>query len=176
MRRDHRWLVLLGTSILLWFIIGEVNHHLARWNLSLYVGGLMLTFGLLYFPRKTGLLHALFLGLWMDAASPQPFGLSMVLFALAHLTFFHFKQKLPTEETVTAVSFALLLNAGIFLFLTLWHLTGVPDFAGYALKAATDFLLSQILILLIAPWYLALQNEILHYCGIFLEREQRMVE
>lgn len=176
MRRDYRWLILFATSALLWLILGEVNHVLAGWNLWLYGGGLLLTYGILHFPRRSGLTHSLFLGLWVDAASPQPFGLSMVLFVLAHLIFFRLKQKFPPEETYTQVSFALLVNAFLFFLLTLWHLPGVLQVSTFAMKAATDFLLSQIMVLVIASWFFALQTEVLHRFGIFLETEQRPVE
>ena len=156
-----RSLVLAATLLLLGFLNGQVNHYLAPLQVSLYLGGLLVTYAALHFGRRSGVLTMILGGMLADSALPIPFGTHVMLFTLAFLIIHRVRERIPVEERSVQVMVALFANLGIFLCLSLWRMGVQPSPAATWLRHLVDLALSQIAIVVIGPWFLALQSRAL---------------
>jgi len=159
-------------GIILWALVSQVNHYLAPFNLSLFVAGLFVTFPALRLPYREGSWALVLLGLFLDTPAPVPFGLQASLFLLAQAILFNIRHRLAREETLVAIAVALLTNLGIFLALTLSLSTRGPVSRELGLTLVINLVASQLAIIFLGPWYIALQERALTLCGISLRREQ----
>lgn len=166
-------LVLCACGALLWTIFGQVNHYLSDWHISLFVGGLLVTFPALRLPYRDGWKIAVLLGLWCDTGAPVRFGLHAVMFMAAHTFIFHLRGRFPREEAFLGTVVALIANAAIFIVLTGALITRHP--APFAALPALllDLFLSELFVAVTAAWFFALQEHALEFAGLSLRREQR---
>jgi rod shape-determining protein MreD len=158
-------LALLACAAVLWAILNQVNHHAAPWALTFSVAGLFVTLPALRLSLRTGLACALLAGLWLDAASPLPFGRHALLLGLAFCFVHRLRDRLPRTETVVAVVVALFVNLALFVALAFLDLGSLPDPAAGGLRLLADLLLSQLLTVLVGPWFFALQTASLRLVG-----------
>lgn len=156
-RYDPRWLIVLFANLLLWWLTGMANDYLATFSVHLYLGGLFVVYAALQVERRQGLIAILLTGLMFDAVEPVPFGTSMLLFGLVHATLLYGRQRLPRDGVIFGTIVALFSN--LFLFIALsFLLVGANPRPGEAwLRLFVDLIASQLVIVLIAPWFLALQ-------------------
>jgi rod shape-determining protein MreD len=164
------WLIVFGTTLLLWSLVGQLNHYLAPCGAFLSVGGLLVTFAALRLDLRRGLTATILIALAVDAVEPVPqfdrhliYGPNLLLFTAAHVLAFHLRTRFPRDETLFGLVTALLANLGIFLGLSFIYIElGAHPVAGTAwLRLFADLGWSQLFILLVAPWYLALQKRAL---------------
>lgn len=167
-RTDYRWLIVFGSNLLLLWLCGLANHYLAHFSflwiehctISLYLGGLLVTYAALRLDPRHGWLSTLLTGLAVDSYSALPFGTSLALFGTIHAVLLNGRQRFPREELVFAMVVALLAN--LFLFITITFLTiGASPRPGVAwTRILFDLLASQILIVLLTGWFMSFQNSI----------------
>lgn len=158
----RRFAVQFATLVLLWTIVAQLNHALAPWRLYLWIGGLFITYGALNLPLRCGLLASFFAGLQCDAASGLTLGWHGFLFAAGHAALFHLRDRLPREEVVGRVVIALLLNLALFLLFSFAQIARTSDIGGSWPRLICDLLSSQIFLVLVAPWFFALQEAAQH--------------
>jgi rod shape-determining protein MreD len=110
----------------------------------------------------------------VDSVEPVPFGTSVVLFGLVHATLLYGRQRLPREGAIFGTIVALFAN--LFLFIALsFLLIGANPRPGEAwLRLFVDLLASQVVILVIAPWFLALQARTMELAQIHPETGRRL--
>ena len=156
-RYDPRWLIVTLANLLLWWLTGLANHYVAGFAVYFYLGGLLVTYAALRLDAKHGLITTMLTGLMVDAMEPVPFGTSLLLYSLVHATVLYGRQRFPREGAVVGIVVALLAN--LFLFISLsFLLVGANPRPGHAwLRIFADLFFSQIAILVVAPWFLALQ-------------------
>lgn len=172
----RRALVILATMILLWAVLAEINHMLSPWHVYLWIGGLFVTYSALTLALRPGVLATLCIGMVFDAAAAIPFGTHALLFAAAHVIIFNVRDRVPREETVARVVIALLANLALFLVLSLFLLTRIPSPASAWPRLVVDLLCSQLLIVLLGPWFFALQSSALELSRPFTTRYGREIE
>ena len=163
--RYLRWLLVFGCNLLLWWLTGLANHSLPMiplpgggvFSTHLYLGGLLVTYAALRLDPRHGLLATGLTALLCDAATPVPFGTSLALFGLVHAFLLYGRQRFPREEVVFGVVVALLSNLFIFLALSFLLVHDNPRPGEAWLRLFLDLLVSQVVLVLVAPWFLALQ-------------------
>lgn len=165
-RRPPRWLIVFVANLLLCWLVGLANSYLSRcsilWmdhvSIHLYVGGLLVTYSALHLDRISGLIAVGLTGLAFDAMEPVPFGTSLILFGLVHATLLYGRQRFPREGEIFSIVLALLAN--LFLFIALsFILVGANPRPGEAwIRLFVDLLAAQAFLLLITPWFIALQE------------------
>jgi len=172
---DPRWLIVFAANLLLWWLTGLVNDFCAGFAVHFYLGGLFVTYAALRLDRKHGFIATVLTGLMLDAAEPVPFGTSVLLFGLIHATLLYGRQQFPREGAVFGLVVALLAN--LFLFIALsFLLVGANPRPGEAwLRIFVDLLASQLFMLLIAPWFLALQDRAMELVQIHPETGRHVV-
>ena len=170
-RTDYRWLVVFGANLLLLWLGGLANHYLSHFSLlwldhctvSLYLGGLLVTYAGLRLDPRNGWISTLLTGLAYDAYSALPFGMSLVLFGLVHAVLLHGRQRFPREELVFAIVVALLSNLFLFVALSFFIVGSNPRPAIAWSRLFFDLLASQCVVALLTCWFLALQNSVFSF-------------
>ena len=159
----RRSLLSFVTLLLLWAVVSQINHYLAEWHLYFYVGALYVTLSALRLTVREGYLVTAFGGLLCDANTPVPFGTHLLLFTLIHTFILRIRSRIPGEQTATQVIIAFISNLVLYLALTLVLAIG-PLQIGHALpRLLWDLLLSQLFLLLIAPWFFSLQTALIRF-------------
>jgi len=152
-----RLLFIFLSTFLLWALTAQLNHALAPWRLYVFVGALAVTLPALTFSLRTGLLASFLGGLVFDATAPIPFGTHALLFALVHAVVFNFRDRVPRDDTLSRVIIALFANLGLFLVFSFTQVARSPAPASLWPRLFADLACSQVLLALIAPWFLAVQ-------------------
>jgi len=166
------FLVLLG-NVILWAIVAQLDHYLATWDVSVFAGGLCVAFASLRLPPREGYRALLLTGLWFDAASPVPFGLHALLFLFAHAVINSFRTRLARDDTLVGLLVAAIANLGLIVALTGGLLHRNPALWELWPRLSVDSLISFCAVILIGPWYFAMQEKLLAFFGTFLRHETR---
>ncbi len=168
-RYDPRWLIVTSANLLLWWLTGLANHYSAGFAIHFYLGGLLIAYAALRLDPKQGLIATVLTGLMVDALAPVPFGASLLLYSLVHVTVLYGRQRFPREGAVFGIVVALLAN--LFLFIALsFLLVGANPRPGNAwLRIFADLFFSQLAILVVAPWFIALQDRAMELAEIHPE-------
>ena len=166
----RRALVLILASMLLWALVGQLNHGLALRHVSLFAGGLLISTAALTSPLKSGIAATAAIGLVCDANAPVPFGTLTFLFVAAHVLIFRLRDRLPIDETAGRVAVSLLANLALFLSLSLLQIGRIPFLVHAWPRLVADLILSQLFILLAGPWFFALQVRALDLVNADRER------
>ncbi len=165
-------IILLGNA-LLWAIVSQLNHYLAVWDLSIFVGGLCVAFAALRLPSREGYRALILTGLWVDATAPVPFGLHTLFFLFAHALIKSFRSRLARDDTIVGLLVAAITNLGIFVALTGALMHRSPALWELWSRLSVDSMISFCALILIGPWYFSAQEHLLAYLGVSLRREQR---
>ena len=174
-RNDPRWLIVTAANLLLLWLTGLINDRLAHSAVHLYLGGLFLAYAALRLDRRHGFIATVLTGLLLDAAEPVPFGTSVLLFGLIHATLLYGRQQFPREGAVFGLVVALLANLFLFIALSFLLVGANPRPAEAWLRIFVDLLASQVFILLIGPWFLALQDRAMELVQIHPETGRHVV-
>jgi len=157
----RRVLILVSASLLLALLLGQLNHHLATWQVHVWCGGLFIAFAGLRMAYGTGATAAFLAGLLLDANAPIPFGTQGFLFLGAHAVVFTLRARAPRGEVAVGVVVSLLANLGLFLALGFLRIDAGGESARAWMRSFADLLFSQVVLALIAPWFFALQQRML---------------
>ena len=166
-------LIVFSGNVLLWALVAQVNHYLGAWDVSLFAGGLCVAFASLRLAPREGYRTLLLTGLWFDAASPVPFGLHALLFLFAHAIIHSLRSRLAREDTLVGLLVAVIANLGLIVALTAGLLHRNPALWELWPRLSVDSLVSFCAVILLGPWYFAMQEHLLVFCGVALRREAR---
>jgi hypothetical protein len=173
-RYDPRWLIVFGANLLLWWLLGLVNHYLAGISLHCYVGGLFVVYAALRLDYRHGLAAVLLTGLLIDAAAPVPYGTSMMLLGLVHATLIYGRRRFPREGAVFGIVVAMFANLFLFIVLSFLLAGGNPRPGAAWLRLFVDLLASQLLLVVVTPWFLALQDRAMALIAVHPETGRRL--
>ena len=171
----RRLIALTLAALLLWSLIAITNHYLAPHHVYLFLGGLFVTFAALHLPLRTALYASLLSGLLCDAGAGTPFGLHALGFGLAQAIVFNLRARLDRDNPAVQVVVALVANFALFLGLSLTQLSALPRPGATWWRLLWDLLWSQFALVLIAPWFFAVQRRALVLADpltAFLERRE----
>jgi rod shape-determining protein MreD len=158
-------LAFFASALLLWAVVAQVNHELAPLHFSLFLGGLFVTEAALILPLSGGFAVAFFSGALLDAHAPVAFGTHALLFTLCDALIYHLRERLPRDDTGGRVAIALLVNLGQFLALSFLQIGHSPAPPGIWPRLFSDLIASQLVLAVVAPWFLALQGRALQLAG-----------
>lgn len=161
----RRLAILLLSQVLLWALVGQLNHALTGVRVYVFAAALYIAHATLWQPWRTGLLAAVLGGLLCDASAPVAFGTHMLLFAAAHVATFQLRERLPREDPIGVVVIVLLVNFGLFIVFSLTQIGHSPVPGAMAIRLLVDLVCSQVLLALITPWFFALQARALVLAG-----------
>jgi rod shape-determining protein MreD len=153
----RRTLVLTGCLILLWTIVAQLNDALSGVRLYVFAGALFVAFTALTQPRRQGLIAVMLGGLVCDANAPVTFGTHMLLFAAAHVTLFHIRERVPRDDNTSAIVVVLLTNLALFLVFSFTQIHDSPAPSAVWPRLIADLVCSQVFLALVTPWFFALQ-------------------
>jgi rod shape-determining protein MreD len=153
----RRTLVLAGSLLLLWTIVVQLNDALSGLRVYVFAGALFVAFTALTQPRRSGLAAVMLGGLICDSGAPVTFGTHMLLFAAAHAVLFHLRERVPREDNTSATVVVLLTNLALFLAFSFTQIHDAPLPAAVWPRLIADLVCSQIFLVLVTPWFFALQ-------------------
>jgi rod shape-determining protein MreD len=176
-RYDPRWLIVTLANLVLWWLIGLANHYLAVVHLPfvgassfyLYLGGLLVAYPALRLDPAHGLTATILTALMVDAVEPVPFGTSLFLFTLIHVTVLYGRHRFPREGAIFATVVALLANLFLVIALSFLLVGANPRPASAWLRIFVDLFFSQVVIALVTPWFIALQDRAMELAAIHPE-------
>ena len=164
----RRVLVAFFTLFLLWVLVAQLNHELSGAHVYLFVGGLFVTYSALLLRLREGVIVTVLAGLLCDANMPIALGISRlgfafahthtILFAIAHIVIFHLRDRIPRGETAARVLVALFTNLAIFLLFSFTQIGHSPAPGLAWPRIIADLFISQIFLVLVAPWFFAFQT------------------
>jgi rod shape-determining protein MreD len=157
----RRYPALLLPLIVLWAVASEVNHALGGWQVYVFVGALYVVHAALMQRWRHAAFVAIFGGLMCDATRPVAFGTHMLLFLLAAAAVHRARERLPREDTTSRIIVALLVNLALFLAFSFTQIHRSPAPAAIWPRLIVDLVGSQIFLVLIGPWFFALQTRAL---------------
>jgi cell shape-determining protein MreD len=149
--------VLFLTLYVLRALVAELNTALSGFHLWLFAGGLFVAYSALAMPFHEGFAASLLGGFLCDAMSPVAFGTHAGLFAVAHVAVYNLRERLQRDETFVRVVVALLVNVFLYLAISFVRIGPVNGRAAEWPRALADLVWSEAVIILIAPWFFALQ-------------------
>jgi rod shape-determining protein MreD len=171
---DPRWLIVFAANLLLWWLVGLANNYLAASALHLYVGGLFVVYSALRLDPRHGRIAVLLTGLLIDALEPVPYGTSLLLLGLVHATLLYGRRRFPREGAVFGIVVALFANLFLVIALSFLLVGASPRPASAWLRIFADLLASQLLLLVITPWFLSLQDRVMELVSIHPETGRRV--
>jgi hypothetical protein len=159
-------IVLLGSNILLYGLMQGLNNALAPLGLSIYLGGLFIAAPTLILPPLTALIVIILTAFLIDAPLLTPFGSSALLFTLGFYlaTIAQRRIHYPLNSLTTGIAFT--LNLCLFIGITLVAPETSIVNTQQLQSLFINLVLSQALLLLIAPWFLSLQQSVLYWAKI----------
>ncbi len=165
--------LVFSANALLWLIQSQLNHYIAPWNLTVFIGGLCVAFASLRLSPRDGARALILTGFWFDAATPVPFGLHAFLFLLAHTIILPLRSRIAREEALVGLLIAVIVNLGMMIGISvaLLHLNPAPLAMWPRLIA--DSLISFCVIVLIGPWAFSFKERLLQISGASLRRDAR---
>jgi rod shape-determining protein MreD len=173
-RYDPRWLIVFLANALLWWLVGLANNYLSTPSVHFYVGGLFVVYSALRLDHRHGLVAVLLTGLLVDAVEPVPYGTSMLLLGLVHATLVYGRRRFPREGALFGIVVALFANLCLVIALS-FLLVGANPRPGTAwVRIMLDLLASQVLLVVVTPWFLSLQDRAMELVAIHPETGRRL--
>jgi len=173
---DLRWVMVLVANLCLIVLSAEVNHYLAPLALHVYPGGVLLVFGILHLRLRQGLMANGITALVLDAINPLTFGYTFLLMVTCHVVLYSVRGQFARDSVKSNFLVALGLNLVLIIAFGIAASGGVPDASAFWGKIITDSTISVAVILLVLPWFLALQKAALASMGIDIDAELREAE
>lgn len=165
MHIDLRIALTLLCHALLMFIVGEVNRLLAPFHLHLMVDAMYLIFPALFFRVWPGMLVTALTAAALFALRPMSYTFGVLLFPLVTLFATRVRIRIRRENPRHLAVVTLGINTVLFAIYTLNN-TIFPTEPSWWLRLGSDYLLSQIIILMIASPWANLQRRLLYTFGI----------
>ncbi len=156
-RRQSAVRLLVGNFILV-TIVAQANHYLAPWQVHLGLGGLLVTPAALTARHRAGGIAVFLTGLAMDATSPALFGAQALVLLAGHALVYTWRDRLARGETSTQVLAAFTANLVTFLVLAGIEARATPWTGSLPGHLLADLVASQLALVLVAPWFCALQS------------------
>lgn len=113
---DPRWWVISLTNLLLVVLMGQINHGLSGYSISLFLAGLMVPLVATRLRLGSGLVVMLLSGFFLDASRPTLFGANSILLLAIFAGWCFWRARLPREGPATAIIGAMVANFILFVF------------------------------------------------------------
>lgn len=113
---DPRWWVISLTNLLLVFLMGQINHSLSGYSVSLCLAGLMVPLAATRLRLGSGVAVMLLSGFFLDASRPTLFGANSILLLGIFAAWCFWRARLPRDGAATAIVGALVANFVLFIF------------------------------------------------------------
>jgi hypothetical protein len=172
MRSDHRWLLITGGSLFLFYLSIQLNHYLAAVPVSLFLFGLPIAFAALRLNLSQGLTATVLTGLCYDALTPFPPGSGLLLFSTTFTVIYAARSQFHREEAFSSIIVVLLANLFLIAAFTTIAIVTTGS-AGHPANLVVNLIASQLAVAALTRWFFAFQMALLELFGINLEEEQR---
>lgn len=158
---QRRMIVVLGAAWILLTLLRQTNHAFTAWGVSIWLGGLLIAYPALHLNPKTGFTCCFLIGMMLDAWSPLGFGTQAVLFGAAQIIIHRIRKRFAASELAIGITVSLITNLILFVIITFIVIGRSHGGPVSGLRLLVDLAVSQVVLVLIAPWFFALQQRAL---------------
>src|SRR5690606_14472132 len=123
---DPRSILVVLANLLIILLTAELNHYLSPLSVYIYLGGALLTFGILRMSLRQGLLANGLTGLVLDSLDPFPFGHTFLLVVACHAVVFSIRGHFARENVRSGVLVAIGVNAVMMTVCTIYAAPEAP--------------------------------------------------
>lgn len=155
---DPRAFILIGTNILLLYIMQLLNSACSSYLFYCVLVGPMIVFPALFLRHRSGSFCLLFTGLWIDAATPGVFGPFTISFLILGTTLFAMRHRFRVEHNYHPLIIAQITNAIVVVLLSLCNGSGYYHVLDLWILTITTLLGSSLLLFFVAPWFFNFQR------------------
>lgn len=166
---ETKWPILVIGNFLLIFLIQMINDALAPYSVHLYPFALFIFTPLLLLPFTTGLISVVVTGLILDASATLSPGTITIILAVVYTACTWFRRQFKTYSGWHNMLILQSANAVVIAFLTVFINSNIHTSLYFWISVLSNLILSQILLLFIASWFLNLQNSLLNLFGAQLK-------
>lgn len=168
---DPRVLIMFAANVLLLHLMQMVDSALTPWSLYLFLLGPMVVLPALYLRPRVYFPCLLLSGLWVDAALPSVYGLFTIAFLVAGAWIGCLRVRFRAEHNYHPALLAHVVNAGLLLVLVLSEAGRGEGLSAVGLPVVVTWLLSHLVLLVVAPWFFELQRCLFELCRLDTEPE-----
>ncbi len=169
------WLIILGANALLFVLLTWVNQWLSMGSVTIYLPAAFVLFTALHGSNRIAFATALVVGLFIDALSPLPYFSQTFVLLLCTTILMSLRQRIRRSSLMQTTAIGLVANTLAFLTLTLLFslFSTLPLDLAVFLRIVIDLLLSQLVFLAVAPWFLEFQKSLLSLSGVNPDAEEQ---
>lgn len=162
MTKDFRWLVIILGNCILLFLVQWVNHSLASVLLHVFPFALYIFVPLILLPFTSGLLSVFITGLILDVSVGFSFGVMAVILSVVYTAAYSFRHHFKIYSGWH--NMLILQSANAIVFALLLEIIDPSNYghAGFWLSMVINLIFTQFILLIVAPWFLDLQNSLLY--------------
>jgi rod shape-determining protein MreD len=162
----RRQLALCLPALVLWAVTSELNHAISGLRVYAFLGALYLT-PLVLPHERGGRLAAALAGLLCDATTPVAFGTHMFLFLIGYALLRRIRDRVPRDDALGRVIVTLLANLALFFAFSFTQIHRSPGCRRRSGRdCSVDLACSQILLVIVTPWYFALHARCLELARV----------
>lgn len=158
---EIKWPILVIGNFILIFLLQMINNALAPYTIHLYPFALFIFSPLLLLPFTPGLISIVITGLILDASSTLSPGTTTLILVIVYTACSWFRRQFKTCSGWHNMLLLQSANAIILSFLTVFVNPSNHTSIYFWISTLSNLILSQILLIFIASWFLNLQNSLL---------------
>lgn len=159
---DIKWPILLIGNCILIFLTQLINHTLGLYTLHFCPFALFIFAPLILLPFTSGLISLVITGLILDASTNLLPGTTTIILLVVYTASFCFRRQFKTFSGWHNILILQSANAVIIAFLSVFTNPSNYGSPHYWASVFLNLIFSQILLILIASWFLNLQNSLLN--------------
>lgn len=158
MNRDPRLLISIACNWLLYVALGQINSSIGSWNIHLHVIALYILFPLFYMEPLGALLSIAITGLFLDAATPVPFGFHFLMLLIFATVTRSLQRHIYRENATHVILVTIVINLLTALALTAQDWGPHVFTSVYWVRWGSDWLVSSFFCLFFAYRYIEFQR------------------
>ncbi len=169
----NRWLIVAVAHYATLFIFTQFNYYLAPWGINIIITGMLIAFSSLVLNHIQGSLSLIPIALFLDSASPLPFGASLITLIGLHYIAVIMRYQFRRESAGISLGVSLVSNVAIHLVYSFFAVSYLGTNSLDPVQMGMNLLASSAAIAILNAHYFRVIVEILGLFGINIAQEQR---
>ena len=167
---DVRWLIVVTGNCLLLFLTQLVNNSLAPFSLHLCFYGLFVYYSAIRLSFTSGLIAVVITGLILDSVEGFTMGTNILILSFIYTFWSWFREEFNAHSLWH--NMLIVQSSNLLTILTLSIYIGLKNHIGgyYWLSVLTNLMLSQLLLMVVSPWFLSIQDSLIKMMSFSAKR------
>lgn len=161
MKFDRQLFFILVCNFIFLFLTEKINSSLSPWGINLYLYGLFILFPLNAPNYQSGLMTIFLTAFMMDILLLHPITITVILYPCVYTLFYWLREEVKVISLAHEVSFMSLTNISLLLMTSFFFSIHSLKTVAFWINLGFNSIISQIILYLVYPWYIAWMNQIL---------------